>query len=68
MYWAPEIIAGTRYTSSSDIWALGITFYQVCTGEHPFNVRDEQAFKEDVVKANIDWSRLAAFRVLKPII
>jgi serine/threonine protein kinase len=68
MYWSPEILTGDRYTSASDMWALGVTFYQVITGEHPFNVRDEQAFKDDVTSGNVDWARLVGYERLKNIL
>jgi eukaryotic-like serine/threonine-protein kinase len=68
MYWSPEILTGGRYTTASDIWALGVTFYQVITGEHPFNVRDEQSFKDDVISGNVDWSRLVGYERLKNIL
>jgi len=35
-YMAPEVLAGTGYESRSDIYALGVTFYELLSGVHPF--------------------------------
>jgi serine/threonine protein kinase len=43
------------------MWSLGVTIYQVATGEHPFNTSDDQAFREEVFNARVDYSRLAHF-------
>lgn len=43
------------------MWALGVTIYQICTGEHPFNIEDEVSFRDDALHANVDISRLDAY-------
>jgi eukaryotic-like serine/threonine-protein kinase len=58
MYWSPEIISQKPYSPAADIWALGVTFFQACTGEHPFDCNDENVFIDDVMNARVDWSRL----------
>ncbi|MCB0339486.1 MAG: protein kinase, partial [Bdellovibrionales bacterium] len=35
-YMAPEVLDGTEYTAASDIYALGISFFEMITGKHPF--------------------------------
>lgn len=37
------------------MWSLGITLYQMATGEHPFNTFDEDEFRNDAFSANVDW-------------
>jgi serine/threonine protein kinase len=68
VYWAPEVLRLERYSTAADMWALGITMYQVVTGEHPFNVTNEEHFRDDLFTANVDWSRLAGYPRLKMII
>ena len=40
-YWAPEVLNLQRYGTKADMWSLGVTMYQIVTGEHPFNTGDE---------------------------
>ena len=35
-YQAPEIFIGGGYDEKVDVWAVGITFYQLVTGRTPF--------------------------------
>ncbi|KAG8809163.1 hypothetical protein FRC17_003571 [Serendipita sp. 399] len=39
---APEVIAQKQYDSSADIWSLGITALELCTGRAPYS-RDDPA-------------------------
>lgn len=36
-YMAPEVLEGKAYETSSDLYALGVTFYELLTGTHPFD-------------------------------
>lgn len=40
LYWAPEMVLG-RYSHPVDVWAVGVTFYAICTQELPFGDVDE---------------------------
>ena len=68
VYWAPEVLRLERYSTAADMWALGITMYQIVTGEHPFNVTNEESFRDDLFSANVDWSRMAGYPRLKIIV
>lgn len=68
VYWAPELIHRDRFNHKVDIWALGVSLYQLITGEHPFNTLDEDSFREDVVTANYDHSRLVTSSRLRAVI
>lgn len=35
-YLAPEILEGVRYDTRSDLYALGVCFYEAISGQHPF--------------------------------
>ena len=58
IYWAPELLTGGRLTHKADIWAFGVSIYQIITGEQPFNTLDEDSFRDDVLSGNVDWARI----------
>jgi serine/threonine protein kinase len=35
-YMAPEVLEGREYTEQSDLYSLGVTFYELISGQHPF--------------------------------
>ncbi|XP_065093042.1 serine/threonine-protein kinase Nek5-like [Ochlerotatus camptorhynchus] len=39
LYMAPEVASGKPYDYKSDVWPLGIIFYELCMLEHPFEGR-----------------------------
>lgn len=39
-YLAPEVLGGDQADPKSDVWALGVTLYELVTGEKPFKGRD----------------------------
>jgi serine/threonine protein kinase len=42
-YLAPELLKGERNDAQSDLWALGVTLYELLTGTKPFVGRDQGA-------------------------
>ena len=47
LYLAPELLAGTPSTPSSDLWSLSMVLYEVIAGRHPFASRiAEDALRE----------------------
>lgn len=37
LYMAPQLVEDIRYTYLADIWSLGVIFFELLTGNHPFN-------------------------------
>lgn len=52
-YRAPEIVTGSGYESSIDIWALGCMVFELLTGEYLFN-SDTDEFKDSSEEAEED--------------
>ncbi|OHT11956.1 CAMK family protein kinase [Tritrichomonas foetus] len=48
-YAAPEMIKGEEYSSSVDIWSMGIVLYAMLTGELPFKDENTQKLMQNIV-------------------
>ncbi len=51
---APEIInpvatTYSKYTNKSDIWAIGITFYEMLSGKTPWKVKNESELIKSIL-------------------
>ncbi|NGP87760.1 serine/threonine-protein kinase [Fodinibius halophilus] len=44
-YAAPEQFDGKTITTATDTYTLGILFYELLTGKHPFNIKDKNPSK-----------------------
>ncbi|XP_035904624.1 serine/threonine-protein kinase Nek7-like [Anopheles stephensi] len=57
LYMAPEVASGKDYDYKSDVWALGIIFYELCMLEHPFVKSVGAGRKQKFRVPQIDWKR-----------
>lgn len=46
LYMSPELLKGQPYNSKSDIWSLGVLYYEMVTGANPFSVTT----KDELIK------------------
>ena len=53
-YLSPEICEDKPYNQKSDIWALGVILYELCTFRHPFDAGNQAALILKIIKANPD--------------
>jgi hypothetical protein len=42
-YLSPELCENRPYDGKSDMWALGVILYELCSGRHPFDARNQGA-------------------------
>lgn len=56
-YVAPEILMG-NYTSTCDIWSLGVIMYVLLSGKAPFNGRADKDILNSVVKGKFGFPSL----------
>lgn len=52
LYMAPEIFEGKAYSHKVDVWALGVTFYAMLTGNTPFTGTDKRDFKRNLTRGS----------------
>ena len=56
-YLAPEVKKNSNYTYAADIWALGVTFYQLIILDYPF-----EGSSLDEIQANISAGKKSQFQ------
>lgn len=52
---APEVIKEQKFSTKSDVWAVGIILYEICSGLPPFS---EQFNPEEIMKKVISNPKL----------
>lgn len=54
-YLAPEILEGKPATIQSDIWGLGVIFYNLLTGVKPFRGQDKAEIRQSIINGKISF-------------
>ncbi|MDJ0682402.1 MAG: CHASE2 domain-containing serine/threonine-protein kinase [Xenococcaceae cyanobacterium MO_167.B52] len=49
-YASPEQIRGINIDSRTDIYSLGVVFYEILSGEHPFESKDDDNYDDENAK------------------
>lgn len=65
-YMAPERLLGSNYTTSSDIWSLGITLIELALGMYPIPQHDPVRMYEG--EASPEASRMPIFALMECIV
>lgn len=59
MFSAPETLQKKEVSPfKADIWALGITFFYMATGEYPFHYRTREELIDTITIGNLDFSNV----------
>jgi len=48
LYMAPQLLEEKPYTAKSDIWSIGMMFYEMLFGKTPWPARDLHSFLENM--------------------
>jgi NIMA (never in mitosis gene a)-related kinase len=57
LYISPEILRGEKYDASTDVWSLGVTFYEMCALSRCFKTETYEELDEAIKKA--DYEKLS---------
>lgn len=64
-YMSPERLANLEYSFPSDVWSLGITVFEMATGEHPYGLTDRPIEIENLIN-NFPAPSLQGSQIVSP--
>ena len=57
-YMSPQILFGQPYTIKSDIWSLGVIFYEILTGQLPYVASTQQELQLKIRTTQVNLARI----------
>lgn len=57
LYLPPEMVNELGHDEKADIWCIGVLMFELCTGKVPFDGRDLETVKANILRLNISWPR-----------
>lgn len=48
LYMSPQIVEEKRYTYKTDIWSMGVIYYELLTGKYPFHADKMDQLEKDL--------------------
>ncbi|VDI57338.1 serine/threonine-protein kinase ULK4 [Mytilus galloprovincialis] len=61
-YMAPEVLQGADCTIASDLWSLGVVFYECFTGHPPFLAESFQQLKDKIINKDMPVPKVKGTR------
>lgn len=53
-YMSPEVLYRNDYSSASDIWSIGVSYYELATGKLPWNGQTQEVITSQLNCPNIE--------------
>lgn len=66
LYMSPEIIDGDKYTAKSDLWSVGLIYYQLIYGVHPYG--DCRKFNQLTNRVKADQIKYPSKPLVDPVL
>ncbi|CAD8119384.1 unnamed protein product [Paramecium sonneborni] len=57
LYMPPQALTENKYSEKSDVWSLGVMFYQILNGKVPWQAGTEQEFVKVITTTPIQFSK-----------
>ncbi len=57
-YMAPELFEGQGASEATDLFAVGVMAYELCTGRHPFDRGEDMLLIHSILQHEPDWEPL----------
>lgn len=67
-YMSPEHLTGRELTQATDVFTLGLLFYELLTGLPAFNYKEIEDITNATKNVNIDWGKLQHLAISNEII
>jgi serine/threonine-protein kinase ULK2 len=53
IYMSPQVLSQKQYTSKTDVWSLGVMFYELLFGKLPYSGYTEQDLFRNIMKGTL---------------
>jgi len=55
MYLSPEVLKNLNYNSKSDLWALGVIYYEMLYGKIPWTGKDMKELEDNIIANKLEF-------------
>lgn len=54
IYMSPQVLKQKQYTAKTDVWSMGVIFYELLFGRLPYNGTNEDNLFKNIMKGQLD--------------